>query len=340
MTDFVRNEADVREEVIAPILAALDYRSNGRNSIRRELHLTLKYPRDFLGHKKPTDPALRGKADYVCYAGRKVAWTIEAKAEGEQITQDAVEQAYTYAKHPEVRAVYFCLCNGIEFRVYITDAAPDQSPILTTDPRDCELAVARLTDILGAAPLLSRFAARAADTLPPLGAGLSSFAQIVKGHIVHERQVPPIPSMQGFTVYIQNGTIERADTGLLAVIKGLAPFASIQRLVEKLGLTALELRSSSTELSSDPQNPTHFSAVAVAVAVFPKGEMMPDITSGTMNALAFEMYCQISVRASVTLEGGVVTGPFEVCFQYLKAADASEFLKAFTSTGTVTLHAR
>jgi len=31
------------------------------------------------GLKKDTDAPLRGKADYVCQAGHKVAWVVEAK---------------------------------------------------------------------------------------------------------------------------------------------------------------------------------------------------------------------------------------------------------------------
>jgi hypothetical protein len=46
------SEAAVREEIIAPILKELGYRSNSVNDIRYELNL--RYPRDFLGHKKPT----------------------------------------------------------------------------------------------------------------------------------------------------------------------------------------------------------------------------------------------------------------------------------------------
>lgn len=86
------SEAAVREEIIAPVLKELGYRSNSANDIRYELNL--RYPRDFLGHKKPTtDPPIRGKADYVCYAGGRVAWTVEAKPSGPDFTIDDVEQA-------------------------------------------------------------------------------------------------------------------------------------------------------------------------------------------------------------------------------------------------------
>ena len=78
---------------------------------------SLRYPRKFLGRKDLSkDPELRGKADYILEAKRKVRWVLEAKAPDGQITQDDIEQAWSYANHPEVRAVYFVLCNGAHSR--------------------------------------------------------------------------------------------------------------------------------------------------------------------------------------------------------------------------------
>ena len=104
MTSPVTNEAGIREEIIAPILRRLQYSSRGPHDIRYEL--TLAYPHDSLGRKKKSDPVLIGKPDYICRAGGRVPWTIEAKAP-QPITKDDVEQAYTYAKHPEVRGGIF-----------------------------------------------------------------------------------------------------------------------------------------------------------------------------------------------------------------------------------------
>jgi predicted type IV restriction endonuclease len=164
MTQPSLSEAAVREEIIAPILKKLGYRSNSANDIRYELNL--RYPRDFLGHKKTaTDPPIRGKADYVCNAGGRVAWTVEAKPSGPDFTIDDVEQAFTYARHPEVRATYFCLCNGREWRVYATDGSAEAPPLRTIDPRDPKTATRDLESLLGPTALQSRFAAVAADSL-------------------------------------------------------------------------------------------------------------------------------------------------------------------------------
>jgi hypothetical protein len=305
----VLSEAAVREEIIAPILRALHYSSTGENEIRYEL--PLRYPRDYLGRKKPdTDPVIRGRSDYICSAGRKVNWIVEAKASGTAITTNDIEQAYTYAKHPEVRAVYFCLCNGLEFRVYVTDGAPAQDPILVVDPTNRRLAVRRLRELLAPDALLYRFAQAAASALPPIGAGLLSYTQIVQGWIAHERSTPSIPHMRGFTVTITGGAIQRASQGLCAYWESRAPYTAIQGLIDRIGLTRVEALSSDSHLSSDRQAPTLF--CADMSAVFPKGEIMPNLVSGESNVLAYDLHCHLTFRAWATLEGNVIDGPFQM----------------------------
>ena len=124
------NETDIREEVITPLVRALGYRSGTKNNIIREQ--SLRYPRIFLGRKKKNkDPVLRGIADYILEVDNSVRWVIEAKAPDVEIDLDSIEQAYTYANHPEVRAVYFVLSNGKHLNVYHTHSAPGSDPLLS-----------------------------------------------------------------------------------------------------------------------------------------------------------------------------------------------------------------
>ena len=61
------NEQDVREEFLAPLLKQLGYAKGTESNIIREQSLSLRYPKAFLGRKKPkSDPILRGEADYIC----------------------------------------------------------------------------------------------------------------------------------------------------------------------------------------------------------------------------------------------------------------------------------
>jgi type I site-specific restriction endonuclease len=124
------NETDVREEIIAPLLRQLGYQTGSRNDVIREQ--SLRYPKISLGIKKPKkDPELRGKADYILEVNGRLRWMIEAKAPEVEIDIEAVEQAYTYANHPEIRAIYFVLCNGRTLSVFRTNQGPNAGAILS-----------------------------------------------------------------------------------------------------------------------------------------------------------------------------------------------------------------
>lgn len=324
------NEAAVREEIIAPILRLLDYSATGRNDVRYEL--ALAYPRDFLGRKKRTDRRLRGKADYVCRAGGKVAWTVEAKSPG-TITQEHIDQAYTYAKHAEVRAIYFCLCNGTKFLVYATDGDPTVGPLLTVNCSELESAARQLRALLGADTLLARFAAAASDTQPPIGEGLASFAQVVGGSIVHESNSLNIAALRGFTVSITGGALQRIEDGkLLAYLESRAPYAALQSVINSLGLTRIEVYSDSSCLSCDSRSPTAFNGNMNAV--FPQGQEMLNLVNHETVILAAPMAAAISFEATGTLTSKSFGGRFELCSVYrnLVTADAPA-LAQIISTG-------
>jgi hypothetical protein len=83
------NEADVREDVIAPLLHRLGYSSGSNYDIIREQ--LLRYPRQFLGRKDAKkDPELRGKADYVLEIEKRLTWVVEAKPPSTPIRIDDV----------------------------------------------------------------------------------------------------------------------------------------------------------------------------------------------------------------------------------------------------------
>lgn len=103
------SESDVREDVLVPLLSELGYRTGSQYDIRREL--TLRYPKQSLGRKQhDRDPVLRGRADYILRVNGELSWMLEAKSPVGGIKADAIEQAWTYTTHPEVRAAYFVLC--------------------------------------------------------------------------------------------------------------------------------------------------------------------------------------------------------------------------------------
>lgn len=122
------NETDVREEIATPFLAALGYERGTPNDIIREP--TLTYGRQYLGRKKPTDPPLRGRADYILRVLGAGSWILETKAPHESIDADTIEQAISYARHPEVAAFYAVILNGVRITVHRTTQVSTESPLV------------------------------------------------------------------------------------------------------------------------------------------------------------------------------------------------------------------
>jgi DNA modification methylase len=114
-------EDSVREIIILPILNALGY--TPETIIRSK---TLVHPFLKTGSKRRPINLI---PDYVLRVGNYYAWVLDAKAPNQDILSgDNVEQAYSYAAHPEIRSTYFALCNGIAFSVFRT--ADTDKPIL------------------------------------------------------------------------------------------------------------------------------------------------------------------------------------------------------------------
>ncbi|MDR3306912.1 MAG: type I restriction enzyme HsdR N-terminal domain-containing protein, partial [Endomicrobium sp.] len=122
-------EDSVREVIIMPMLKELGY--SEENIIRSK---TLQHPFLKIGSKKR---AVNLIPDYILKVDTSYAWVLDAKSPKEKIINDEnVEQAYSYACHPEIRSTYFALCNGIEFVLYKTSYT--DSPILYFNIEDID----------------------------------------------------------------------------------------------------------------------------------------------------------------------------------------------------------
>jgi len=107
------NEADVRAEIIEPILKELGFTYQ---NILRNRALNSPFLRTG-STKRPVNLI----PDYVLKVENGFAWVLDAKAPDQKIVNDDnVEQVYSYATHPEIRSTYFALCNGLEFACFRT----------------------------------------------------------------------------------------------------------------------------------------------------------------------------------------------------------------------------
>lgn len=110
-------EDSVREEIVVPILKELGYTASKPNQIIRSRNLI--HPFVSIGSQKKKIYIV---PDYLLEVEGKPTWILDAKAPSESIIKSKnVEQAYSYAIHPEVRARFFSLCNGKEFVFFSVD---------------------------------------------------------------------------------------------------------------------------------------------------------------------------------------------------------------------------
>ena len=107
-------EDAVREELIAPMLKGLGYSASGDYKIVRSRRL--KHPFISIGSRRKR---LDLVPDYLFEINGTPAWVLDAKAPAEDLDDTKhLEQAYSYAIHPEIRVPYFALCNGRRFVLY------------------------------------------------------------------------------------------------------------------------------------------------------------------------------------------------------------------------------
>lgn len=300
------NEADVREEIIAPLIKILGYSSGTENNVIREQ--SLRYPRIFIGRKNQgKDPLLRGKADYILEVKSTVRWVIEAKAANAELDQDAIDQAYTYANHPEVRAVYFSLMNGKRFMVFQTNLGPHSEPLLDIAYEDLEKNKLVLMNVLSPNAILRDHPRLEGYTGEPIGIGLRSVARVTNGVIIYLESTTNIPALTEMQITISGGAFERDENDqLVGFIETVAPIKSIQNLNQRLGLTSFEMYSSSSSISSNPYSPTIF--YSDRTIIFPAGEQLLDINSWQEVTISENIICRITSEAIGHLENNCFYG--------------------------------
>jgi len=117
LDDPTFKEDAVREEIIAPILRRAGYRPTGVLRVQRSKPLT--HPFVMIGSRKHPVTIV---PDYTLFCGDKPLMILDAKRPSEEIVNSVhVEQAYSYAIHPEIRCRVFGLCNGRLLSLFHTE---------------------------------------------------------------------------------------------------------------------------------------------------------------------------------------------------------------------------
>lgn len=300
-------EADVREEVIAPLLKFLGYRKGTLNNIARELPLS--YEKVQFGGRKPADVTLRGRADYVCEAGGKVRWVIEAKAGSAPLDAESLAQAWSYAHHAEVGAVFFALTNGRQFRLHETNRGPKSPPLLDLTYEQLAENLQVIVNTLGPEGLLRRFPDYEIDRGIPLGPGLGSIAQISSGRMKVARMEPNIAPVHELVTTITEGYVMRGPKGgIVAAYKTTAPIESLQAFNERVGLNKIVLLSREEVISTNALEPNTLMAGRETLII--RGTPTFDINTWTAGELPFDARLRYTVEATGSLTGRIFHGTF------------------------------
>lgn len=107
-------EDSVRELILAPMLARLGYLPTGTTRVIRSK--SLKHPFIRIGTRNHPVTIV---PDYTLVHEDKPIFILDAKGPKEDILDHAhVQQAYSYAMHPEIACREFGLCNGKELAIF------------------------------------------------------------------------------------------------------------------------------------------------------------------------------------------------------------------------------
>lgn len=110
-------EDSVREVIIAPIINKLGYFPVGATKVIRSK--SLKHPYIRVGVRNFPVTMI---PDYTLLCDEKPVFVLDAKGPKEDVLKEEhIQQAYSYAVHPEVKCKEFGLCNGRQLAIFHVD---------------------------------------------------------------------------------------------------------------------------------------------------------------------------------------------------------------------------
>jgi hypothetical protein len=320
------NETDVREEIAVPFLATLGYSRDGAAEAGVIREFSLKYDRGFLGRKKSTDQPLRGRADYILFVPGAARWVLEIKGPAETIDRDAIEQAMSYARHPEVAGVYAAILNGKRFVVFHASQPSDAEPIADlTVATGIDLAKA-VEGFLSPAAIRRDCSPPRVDLLKPISKGLRSSVNILRGHVEYETMEwasniqLPLPNIQaldeqcsrltGYRANVVGGRVWRADSSrIIAKLQWSAIHPSLSQFANEKGLMEFEYVCLDEQISEDPQKPSVFDVFGHVEVK--KGEQIFDIVRWRSTLIGYDTRQAIRGQASGHVSGNSFLGRFQ-----------------------------
>lgn len=311
------NETDVREALVRPLLVRLGYQLGTAANIRTEQ--TFRYDRAFLGRKNPAkDPPLIGRADYILEIASIGRWVVEVKAPSEDLSREVVEQAHTYAAHPEVAALFFMISNGRSFRLYRTSYL--DAPLMAWEFTETDEIFLALSNLIGPEAIRRKMELLKPDPGKPLAPGISSEAQIVGGWFEYQdhrsnHRLLDVDVINGLRLPVTGGSVSRAPDGRLhAKLRTAKAFPTFGELAELLEPEdGYDFFAAHEYVSTDREKPTIFQNFIEGVT--PAGTPMKIPGMGTIPA-PFSFRFAATTEAVGFIEQDIFRGTMQLEYQF------------------------
>jgi hypothetical protein len=320
---ILRNEQDVREEIASPFLKSLGYESGTANDIEREHRL--RYAAMQLGRKKQNDALLPqgGNADYLLTVAGAGRWVLETKPPSQEIALDDIDQAVSYARHPEVSGHYAAVLNGERFVLYFSSQTSDEKPLVDLEVISGEELAKALSGLLGPLAIRRDCTPPKVDLRAPLAPGFRSEAAIVSGW---NKQVAidietrlPIPQSEidrqkaqylkivGMRSTIKHGRVWRDEASRIRVrLSWHPPHEDMKPLLEAARLDDFEYVCLGETISTNAENPSVFDILAAFE--LRQGQVAYDLLQWKTQVLGFDTSVAIQGQATGYLEGIQLAG--------------------------------
>lgn len=337
------NETDIREEIASPFLKLLGYERGTANDILREYRLS--YDRVFLGRKKSNDPPLTGRADYILNVTGAGRWVLEIKSPASEILVDEIEQAITYARHPEVSASYVALTNGRRFQVYPHNRRAADGHLVDIAVESPEQLARDLAALLSPAAIRRDCTPKPVDLRHPLFEGFKSRAAVRSGYVTHSdftwKCDFPLPDAQvyeiddmckkmvGYRSAITGGNIWRDEgSRIIAKINWALPHEAMAEFMAKANFDDNEFVSLSPQISTDSKLPTTFDfAVRVQVK---QGDVIYDPLKWESNIAGIPLQISYRGQALGSASERTFKGTFQAEYDFTTEAMPTFHLSMYT----------
>ncbi|WP_374312850.1 hypothetical protein [Dongia sp.] len=317
------NETDVREAIVFPLLRELGYRHGSPANIVTEKKL--RYANSFLGRKKDTDPPLAGRADYICDVVGYGRWVIEAKPPTVPISTDDIEQAYSYAAHPEIGALFFVVTNGREFQVYRIGNATD--PIFSWKLEETMDRMMAIRNLLGPDAIRRRVEIHI-DLGKPLALGYGSHIKIAGGSLTYQDfssnwgMLDQTGVLEQQKAAIVGGEIYRLPDGRIeGHVEQAGPYDLFTSIAQMGGADILKFSCSEEYISTQKSDPTimqNFVDWKLAAGTPLPASLL--IQFGGLRNLPFKVYATALTEVVGYIDGVTLKGSFTVKFSLALSA--------------------